>query len=98
MDLVQMFKEVTWNKTISVKDLDRNRIYPIFRAKIITISNCPAVVLTIRDFLEDPPHVFLPKSYRDVVTDDDIEKINTNAVSLNLVCSTTKAYLLAIQI
>jgi hypothetical protein len=95
MDLVQMFKEVTWNKTISVKDLERNRIYPIFRAKIITTSICASVVLNIRDSLEDPAHVFLPKSFRDVVTDDDIEKINTNAVSLNLmfrgVCSTNKA-------
>ena len=39
------------------------------------------MVLTIRDSLEDPAQVFLPKRYSDVVTDDDIETINTNAVT-----------------
>jgi len=79
----------------------RNRKYPL-RAKRITTRIGPAVVLTIRDSLEDPAQVFQPKRYSDVVTDDDIDKINTNAVSLNLfyrgACATAKANLLVIDV
>jgi len=99
MGLVQKFEGVMWDNTVSACDLESNRKYPILRAKAIITRIGPAVVLTNRDSLEDPAQVFLPKRYRDVVTDDDIEKINTNAVSLNVVyrvvCSTTKTYLLA---
>jgi hypothetical protein len=45
--------------------------------------------------------VFLPRRYSVVMTDDEIEKINTKVVSLNLVyrgvCEETKACLLAIE-
>ena len=101
IDCVQKFEGVTWDKTVSVCDLERTRKYPILRAKWITTRIGRAVVLNIRDSLQDPAHVFLPKMYSDVVTDDDIEKIITNAVFLNLVyrsvCSTKKAYLLTIE-
>ena len=101
MDLVQTFEGVTLDKTVSVSDLERNRKHPILRAKRITTRSGPAVVLTIRKSREDPAQVFLPKTYSDVMTDFDIEKINTKAVSLNLVyrgvCSTTKTFLLAIE-
>ena len=84
MDLVQKFEGVIWDKTVSVNDLERSRKYPILRAKRITARIGPTVVLTIRDSRDPPAEVFLPKRYSDVVTDDDIEKITTNAVSLNL--------------
>jgi hypothetical protein len=51
--------------------------------------------------MEAPAQVFLPRRYSDVVTNTDIEQINSNAVFLHLVyrgvCSTMKAYLLAIE-
>jgi hypothetical protein len=78
-----------------------NRKYHIIRAKRLTNRFGPTAVLTIRDAMEAPPQVFLPRRYSDVVTDTDIEQINSNAVFLHLVyrgaCSTTKAYLLAIE-
>ena len=62
----------------------------------------PAVVLIIRDIMEAPAQVFLPRRYTDDVTDNNIEQINSNAVFLHLVYrdvrSTTKAYLLAKEI
>jgi len=71
MDLVQKFGEITWDKNLSVSDLERDRKYPILRAKRITNRIGPAVVLTIRASLEDPDQDFLPKRYSDEVTDDD---------------------------
>ena len=60
------------------------------------------MVLTIRDSMEAPAQVFLPRRYSDVVTNTDIEQINSNAVFLHLVYKgvrpTTKAYLLAIEV
>ena len=59
------------------------------------------MVFTIRDSGATPAQIFLPRRYSDVVTDTDIEQINSNAVFVHLVyrgvCSTTKAYLLAIE-
>jgi len=52
MDLVKNFEEVTWNKTVSVNDFERNRKYPILRAKRITTRISPVVVLSIRDTQE----------------------------------------------
>jgi len=57
--------------------------------------------MTIRDSQEKPAQVFLPKSYIAIMMDDDIEKINTNPVSLYLffrgVCEATKTNLLAME-
>ena len=57
MDLVQKLEGVIWDKTLSVCDSERNRKYPILRAKRtkrITTSIGRDVVLTLRDSLEDP--------------------------------------------
>lgn len=82
-----------------VCDLDRNRKYAILRAKSIITRIGPDFVL--RYSLEAPAQVFLPKRYSAVMTDDVIQKINTNAVFLNLVyrgvCATNNAYLLALE-
>ena len=61
MGLLQKFEEVTWDKTVSACDLERNRKYPTPRAKTIKTRVGPAVVLTIRNSLEDPAQVYLPK-------------------------------------
>jgi len=102
MDLAQKFERVACDKTISVTELDPNRKYRILRAKRPKTRFGPTAVLTIRDSVEAPAQVFLPRRYSDVVTDTDIEQINSNAVFLHLVyrgvCSTTKAYLLAIDV
>ena len=57
--------------------------------------------LRARDSPSDTVQVFLPKRYSAVVSDDNMDKINKNAVSLNLVsrgdCGTSDSYLLAIE-
>jgi hypothetical protein len=60
------------------------------------------VVLTVKGEDAAPAQMFLPRRYSDVISDTDIEQINSNAVFLHLVfndvCPTTKAYLLAIEV
>jgi hypothetical protein len=91
MDLAQKFEGVACYKSISVTELDFNLKYRILMAKRLTTRFGPTVVLTISD--SRAAQVFLPRRYSDVVTDTDIEQINSNAVFLHLVyrgvCSTT---------
>ena len=101
VDLAQIFEGVACDTTVSVSELDLNRKYRIVRAKRLSTIFGPTVVLTIRGEGAAPAQLFLLREYSDVITDTDMEKINSNAVFLHLVyrgvCSTTKTYLLAIQ-
>jgi len=60
-----------------------------------------SVVFTIGSSDTTIVQVFLPQRYSDVVTDVDIQSINSGAVELNLVykgvCESSKAYLLAVE-
>jgi hypothetical protein len=85
MDLAQNFEGVACDKTISVTELDPDRKYRIIRAKRLTTIFGPTVVLTIQDSMQASAQVFLPRRYSDVVTDTDIEQINSNTVFLHLV-------------
>ena len=101
MDLAQTFEGFACETTISVTELNLNRKYRILRAERLTTCIGPTVVLTIRGEGAAPDQIFLPRRYSDVFTDMDIEQVNSNAVFLHLVysgiCTTTKAYLLAIE-
>jgi len=58
-------------------------------------------MLSIRDSETCIVQVFLPKRYSTAITDDDMVRINSKAISFNLVykgmCETYKSYLLAIE-
>jgi len=101
MDLAKKFEEAMSCKTVNINTLEINHKYPITGAKRITNKFGPTILLTIRDSQSDTVQVFLPKRYSAVFSDDDMDKINTNAVSLNLVyrgiCAASKSYLLAIE-
>jgi len=101
MDLAKKFEGIACEMTIYVTELNLNRKYRILRAKRLTTRYGPTGVLTIRDAGATLVQIFLPRRYSDVISDTDIEQINSNAVFLHLVfkgvCSTTKAYLLAID-
>ena len=60
-----------------------------------------SVVFTLRNFDTNVVQVFLPQRYSDVVTDADIQTINSECIDLNLVfkgvCESSKAYLLAVE-
>jgi len=61
MDLAQKFEESRLTR-LSVTELDADRI---LRAKRLTTRFGPTVVLTIRDSMQTPAQVFLPRRYSD---------------------------------
>jgi len=102
MDLAKRFEEATSSISVNISSLVMNKLYPIVRAKRINTKFGTTVLLSIRDSDEKIVQIFLPKRYSYVVSDDDMEKINSEAVYLNLVykgiCDASKSYLLAIDI
>jgi len=101
MDLAKRFEEATSYISVNLSSLEVNKLYPIVRAKRITTKYRPTVLLSIRDYEASMVQIFLPKRYCAVISDDDFDKINSNAVSLNLVYNDIfeayKSYLLAIE-
>jgi hypothetical protein len=82
--------------------LETNRKYPIMKAETVTTKSGPTVLLTITDLQHNNNvKVFIPKRYSYVFSDEDIESINSQKVSLNLIykglCEKTKSYILAIE-
>jgi len=85
MDLTMRFEEATAFASVNVNTLEPHKLYPIIRAKRIPTKYGPTVVLTLRIAETNIVQVFLPKRYSDVVSDEDIDGINSKAVSLHLV-------------
>jgi len=101
MDLAKRFEKATSSTLVNISSLEMNKLYPIVRAKRINTKFGSTVLLSIRDSEPKIVQIFLPKRYSDVVSDDDMGKNNSKAVSLNLIykgiCDTSKSYLLAIE-
>jgi len=101
MDLTKRFEEATAYASVNVNALEPHKLYPIIRAKRIPTKYGLSVVLTLRIAESKIVQVFLPKRYTDVVSDADIDAINSKAVSLHLVykgvCESSKSYFLAIE-
>ena len=76
MDLAKRFEEATFGSSFNIGSLVINRLYPIIHAKRINTKYGPTVLLSIRDSDEKLVEIFLPKRYANVVSDEDIEKIN----------------------
>jgi len=100
MDLVKRFEEATAYALVSVPSLEPHKRYPIVTVNSLSTKYGMSVLLTLR--CPDAPIVqfFLTQRYSDVVTDADIQSINSECVDLNLaykgVCESSKAYLLAV--
>jgi len=101
MDLAKLFEDATPCTSVNLRSLDINISFPIFRAKRITTKYDPTVLLSIRDSEASMVQIFLSKLYRAVISDDNMDKTISNAVSLNLIYrgifGTSKSYLLAIE-
>jgi len=101
MDLSKSFEEATAYASVNVNSLEPHKLYPIIRAKRIPTKYGPSVVLTLRISETSIVQVFLPKRYNEVMSDTDINDINSKAFSLHLVykgiCESSKSYLLAIE-
>jgi len=103
MDLPRKFEAANSSRSINISELDTDKKYPIVSAKRIITKFGPTALLTIQDSDSAAAlQIFLPKRYSEVISDDDIDKINKNSVSLNLIykgtCPKSRSYLLAIEI
>ena len=85
MDLAKRFEEATSCTSDNLSSLGINKLYPIVRAKRITTKYGPTLLLSLRDSEASMVQIVLPKRYCVVISDDDMDKINSKAVSLNLV-------------
>jgi len=71
---------------MNISELDTDREYPIFRAKGITTKFGLKTLLTIQDADSTAAlQIFLPKRYSEVISDDDIDNIIKNSLTLNLI-------------
>jgi len=102
MELPRKFQSATPSRSININELDTDRKFLIVSAKRITTKFGPTTLLNIHDSDSAAGlQIFLPKRYSEVTSDDDIDKINKNSFSQNLIhndkCRITRSYLLAIE-
>ena len=101
MDLTKRFEEAIAYASVNVNTLEPHKLYAIIRAKRIPTKYGLSVVLTLRIAETNIVQVFLPKRYSEVMSDSDIDDINSKVVSLHLVykgvCKSSKSYVLAIE-
>jgi hypothetical protein len=101
MDLQKKFQEASSSQVIRVNTMEVNKNYPIVSAERITTKFEPTVLMHIKEQPSKVVKVYLPKRYSAFVSDEDIELINLNKISLNLVykgtCEKTNSYILAIE-
>ena len=81
--------------------MDVDRHYLIIEAGRVTTKFGPTVFLSIKESAYNIVKAFMPKRYSSVFADDDLEFINSQKVSLNLIykgmCEKSKSYILAIE-
>ena len=98
-NITKRFEETTANASVNVNTLEPHKLYPIIRANRIPTKYGLSFVLTPRITETNIVQVFLPKRYSNMLSDVDINAINSKAVSLHLVykgvCESSKSYLYA---
>jgi hypothetical protein len=95
------FQESSSCIRMSVGQLQTNRTYPITFMERIGTQYGPSILISLCDSPKRIIKIFLPRIYCSLVTDTDIDEVNSAKVSLSLVyqgqCTETKAYKLAIE-
>ena len=101
MDLKLRFVEADVCDVIKESEMQVGRKYPITRARRMVTKYGESVLLTILGDDGNSVRVFLPKRYTAVLTDDDIDMINSKRVALSIIyngtCEKTKACKLEID-
>ena len=85
MNLEKRFEEASATASVNISSLVLNRPYPTVHAKRINTKYGPTVPQSVRDVDEKVFDIFLPKRYANVVSDEDLENLNSRSVYLNLV-------------
>ena len=77
MDLTKRFEEATAYASVNVNTLEPHKLYAIISPKRIPTKYGLSVVLPLRIAETNNVQGFLPKRYSDVVSDADIDAINS---------------------
>jgi hypothetical protein len=86
MLLTNTFKDAASSYAIKISSFETDRKYRIVKAERVTTKFGPTVLLTIRDSQYNTNvKIFMSKQYTSVFSDEDIESINSQKVSLNLI-------------
>jgi hypothetical protein len=101
MFLNKKFQDAASSYAVKINTLEVAGKYRITAAERVNTNYGPTVLLSIKESQHNIVKVFMPKRYSSVFDDDDIETINSQKVSLNLIykgiCEKTKSYILAIE-
>jgi len=111
MDVTKKFQEAASSDAFKISSLELDRKYPIIHAERIATEFGPAVLLSIIKLPQRGSHtvrlpydmmkVSMPKRYSCVISGEDIESINSQRVSLNLIykgmCERSKSCIFAIE-
>ena len=97
MELHRKFQIATSCPSVSLGS-ESDRAYPIVHAERITTRYGQSVLVAIMDSPSSTMKIFLPRRYGDVVSDEDLEAINSQRVALLLMykrtCPRSNSYIL----
>jgi len=85
MELDRKFEIATSCRSVSLGTLEPDRAYPILHAERINTRYGQRVLVAIMDSPSSSVKFFLPRRYGDVVSDEDLEAINSQRVALLLI-------------
>jgi len=84
MELDRKFKIATSCRSVSLVSLESDHPYPIVHVERINTRCGQSILLALLDSSTTSVKVFLPRRYGDVVSDDDLEAINSQSVAICL--------------
>jgi len=86
---------------IKIPSLKMNTLYPIERAEKLRDRFGEAILLTLQESPQTFVKIFLPRPYRAIFTENDLNSINEKSVSLSLKylgnCPTSNSHILEIE-
>ena len=101
MELDRKFQMATACRSLTIGSLRPDQQYPVVHAERVNTRYGPSVLLAILENSASSVKVFLPRRYGEVVSDEDIEDINSGRVLLYLVykgtCPKSNSYVLELQ-
>ena len=101
MEFDRKFENDTSCRSISLGSLEPDRAYSIVHAKCINTRCEHSVLVAIIDSPSSSVNVFLSRCYGDVVSDEDLEAINSQHVALLPIhmgtCPRSNSYILDLK-